>query len=43
LEGFALPVLNTPKQANGKLGVFIDGIMVGDRSDWCFAPMPQLR
>jgi hypothetical protein len=26
-------VLSTPKQANGKLVVWIDGTMVGERSD----------
>jgi hypothetical protein len=47
LEGFAFPrgqwfkieqevVLNTPKQANGKLVVWIDGSMVGERSDVVF-------
>ena len=29
-------VLNTPKQANGKLVVWIDGRMVGERSDLVF-------
>lgn len=29
-------MLNTPKQANGKLVVWIDGTMVGERSDLVF-------
>jgi hypothetical protein len=47
LEGFALPrgqwfkieqevVLNTPKQANGRLVVWIDGTMVAERNDLVF-------
>jgi hypothetical protein len=47
LEGFALPrgrwfrieqevVLNTPKQANGKLRVWVDGVLAGERSDLLF-------
>jgi hypothetical protein len=53
LEGFVFPrgqwfkieqevVLNTPKQANGKLVVWIDGTTVGERSDLVFRADPSV-